>query len=223
MKKISGFIISVAVLFSVHCHAQDTIRYPINDMKGIRIGIDVSKLLLPVIYKGERIGFEACADMHIKGNLFAVAEAGYLNVNLKKEDFHYWQNGMYGKLGVDYNLLKSRRPNSNDIVYAGGRYGVSVFNHQAEGITVPGYDFWPDAIDGVIPKNTMNAHWIELLLGVKAEVLKNLYAGMTFRMKFIIVSPKDDYSTPYMIPGFGNGNSGFAMGINYYVSYNLHF
>jgi len=213
----------MALLFPVCCNAQDTIRYPINDMKGIRIGIDISKLMLPVIYKGERFGFEATADIHLKDNFFAVAEAGWLNVNLKKNDFHYRQNGIYGKVGADCNLLKSRRPNSNDIVYAGGRYGVSVFNHQADGVTVPGYIFWPDATDGIIPKNTMNAHWLELLLGIKAEVLKNLYAGMTFRMKFIIVAPKDDYSTPYMIPGYGNGDSSFAMGINYYVSYNFHF
>jgi len=222
MQRISGLIISVALLFPVWCSAQDTIRYPINEMKGIRIGVDVSKLLLPLIYNGERFGFEATADMHVKGNFFAVAEAGWLNVNLNKEDFHYRQNGVYGKLGVDYNLLKSRRPYSNDIVYAGGRYGASLFNHQADGVTVPGH-FWPNAKDCAIPKNTMHAHWLELLLGVKAEVLKNLYTGMTFRLKFMIVQPKDDYSIPYMIPGFGNGNAGFALGINYYVSYNIHF
>jgi hypothetical protein len=69
----------------------------------------------------------------------------------------------------------------------------------------------------------MHAHWLELLFGVKAEVLRNLYAGLTFRFKFRIISPKDDYSTPYQIPGYGNGNSGFSLGINYYVSYNIHF
>ena len=212
----------MALLLPVWCSAQDTVRYPINEMKGIRIGVDISKLLLPVIYKGERMGFEATADMHVKGNIFATAEAGWLNVNLDKEEYHYRQNGMYLKAGVDYNLLKSRRPYSNDIVYAGGRYGLSVFNHQADRITVPGH-FWDDATNEVIPKNTMYAHWLEILFGIKAEVLKNLYAGMTFRLKFTIVSPKDDYSTPYMIPGFGNGNSGFALGINYYVSYNIHF
>ena len=212
----------MALLLPVLCSAQDTIRYPINAMKGIRVGVDFSKLLLPVIYKGERMGFEAAADIHVKGNIFAAAEAGWLNVNLDKEEYYYRENGMYGKLGVDYNLLKSRRPNSNDIVYAGARYALSVFSQQADHVTVPGY-FWPDDTDGSIHKNMMNAHWLELLLGVKAEVLNNLYAGMTFRFKFSIVSPKDDYSTPYLIPGFGNGNSGFALGINYYVSYNIHF
>ena len=206
----------------VWCNAQDTIRYSINAMKGIRIGVDFSKLLLPVIYKGERMGFEATADRHIKGNMFASTEAGWLNVNLNREDYHYRQNGVYGKLGVDYNLLKSRRPYSNDIVYAGARYALSVFSHQADHVTVPGH-YWPDATDGNIPKNTMHAHWVELLFGVKAEVLKNLYTGMTFRFKFLIVSPKDSYSTPYQIPGYGNGDSGFALGINYYVSYNFHF
>ena len=223
MRKISGFIISVFLVLPVWCSAQDTIRYPINAMKGIRAGIDVSKLLLPAMYKGERIGFEATVDKHIKGNFFAVAEAGWLYVNLKRDTaYHYKENGMYCKVGIDYNLLKSRRPNSNDIIYAGARYGFSMFNHQVENITIPGH-FWPDATEQSIPKNTMNAHWLEILLGVKAEVLNNLYIGLTFRLKFTIVSPKDNYSIPYQIPGFGNGNSGFSLGLNYYVSYNFHF
>jgi len=222
MQKISGYIISLLLLLPVWCSAQDTIRYPINAMRGIRIGVDVSRLLLPVIYKGERIGFEATADMHIKDNLFAAAEAGLLHVNLNSDDFHYSGNGVYAKVGVDNNLLKSRRPNSNDIVYAGGRYGFSMFSHYADQLTIPGH-FWPDATEQVIPKNFMHAHWVELLLGVKAEVLKNLYVGLNFRLKFMIVSPKDNYSTPYQIPGYGNGSEGFAIGINYCVSYNIHF
>ena len=222
MQRISGFIISLALLLPIWCNAQDTVRYPINAMKGIRIGVDVSKPLLYFMYNGERIGFEAMADKHIKGNLFATVEAGWLNINLNKSDFHYRANGLYGKAGADYNLLKSRRPNSNDIVYAGGRYGFSLFSHQADQITIPGH-FWPDATDRSIPKNTMHAHWLELLLGVKAEVLKNLYFGLSFRLKFIIVSPKDNYSTPYQIPGYGNGSEGFSLGINYCVSYNFHF
>ena len=222
MQRISGFIISILLLLPVWCSAQDTIRYPVNAMKGIRIGVDVSKLLLPVMYKGERMGFEGTVDKYIKGNFFAVAEAGWLYVNLNNDTYHYKANGLYGKAGTDYNLLKSRRPNSNDIVYAGARYGLSVFSHQAENVTIPGH-FWPDATDQSIPKNTMSAHWLELLLGVKAEVLKNLYVGLTFRFKFKIVSPKDNYSTPYMIPGYGNGNEGYALGLNYYVSYNIHF
>ena len=222
MQRISGFIISIWLLLPVWCSAQDTIRYPINEMKGLRLGVDVSKLLLPVIYKGERMGFEGTVDKHVKGNFFAVAEAGWLFVNLDRDTYHYKQNGVYGKVGTDYNLLKSRKPNSNDIVYAGARYGLSVFNQQAENVTIPGH-FWPDATDQTIPKNTMSAHWLELLLGVKAEVLQNLYVGLTFRFKFKIVSPKDNYSTPYQIPGYGNGSEGFALGLNYCVSYNFHF
>ena len=107
MQRISRFIISMLLLLPMFCNAQDTTRYPINAMEGIRIGIDVSKLLLPLIYKGERVGFEATVDMHIKDNFFATVEAGFLNVNLnRKPDYHYRENGLYGKIGADYNLLK---------------------------------------------------------------------------------------------------------------------
>ena len=222
MQKISGFIISVALLISALCSAQDTVRFPINEMKGIRIGIDASKLILPVIYAGERVGFEATADMHIKSNFFGIAEDGWLNVKLNKHDFSYKGNGFYGKIGTDYNLLKSRRPFSNDIVYGGARYAISVFSHQADDVSIPGH-YWNDASGLIIPKNTMHAHWLELLFGVKAEVLKDLYVSLTFRFKFIVAQPKDNYSTPYLIPGYGNGNENYALGINYYVSYNIHF
>ena len=222
MQRISRYIISLALLLPLLCNAQDTVRYPINEMKGIRIGVDFSKFLLPIIYKGERTGFEGIADMHIKGNLFAAAEAGWLSVNLDRAEYHYRQNGIYGRLGIDYNMLKSKVPNSNDIVYVGMRYGFSRFNQQAENVTVPGY-YWTGVQDQVIPKSSMNAQWIEFLLGVKAEVLKNFYVGINLRLKFTAVSPKNRFSTPYMIPGYGSGSANYAIGINYCMSYNIHF
>ena len=223
MKRISGFFISALLLLSgLLCSAQDTTRFPINEMKGIRIGVDFSKIPVYFLYNRERVGFEATADMHIKGDFFATVETGWQSANIKKPDYHYSGKGFYGKIGTDYNLLKSRRPFSNDIVYAGARYAFSTFSHQAEQITVPGH-FWHDATGLSMPKHWMRTHWMELLFGVKTEVLTNFYVGLTFRFKFIIVSPKDEYSKPYLIPGYGEGNENFAIGINYYVSYNIHF
>ncbi len=175
------------------------------------------------MYDNERMGFEATADMHVKGNFFAVAEAGWLRVDLDRDTaYHYKSNGFYAKVGIDYNMLKSRRPHSNDILYFGFRYGFSIFTQEVEDITIPGY-YWPDVTGQSIPRSTLNAHWVELLLGVKAEVLKNFYVGLTFRFKVKFISPKDDYSTPYLIPGYGSGGTGYALGLNYYVSYNIRF
>ena len=168
------------------------------------------------------MGLGVTADMHIKGNFFGTAEAGWLKVNLNKTDFRYRAEGYYARAGADYNMIKSRRPFSNDIVYAGARYCFSTFNHQADRIFVPGY-FWHDASGLYFPKKSLTAHWAELLLGVKAEVLTNLYVGITFRLKFMLIAPKDEYSTPYMIPGYGNGGENFVIGINYFLSYNIHF
>ncbi|MDR2848864.1 MAG: DUF6048 family protein [Bacteroidales bacterium] len=229
MRKISGFFISAWLLIPLWSSAQDTTRYPINDMKGVRVGIDLSKLALPFIYNN-RTGFEASLDMHIKGNFFAIAEGGWLKVDLTKSDennntiFHYRSNGYYGKLGIDYNLLKSRRPNSNDLLYAGFRYGMSAFSHEADEIIIP-QQYWAAVPSQTIPRADLNAHWIEFLLGVKAEVLKNFYLGVAFRGKFLLSKPKDkkSHSKAYQIPGYGNGTSTFVIGMNYYVSYNIHF
>ena len=207
---------------SALCKAQDTLRFPINEMKGVRIGIDVSDVPFMFIDNFERIGFGVTADAHIKGNFFGTAEAGWLKVDLDRSDFRYRSEGYYGRVGADYNMLKSRRPFSNDIVYAGGRYCFSTFNHQADNVHVPGH-FWQNASGLSIPKNRLSAHWAEILLGVKAEVLTNLYVSMTFRLKFMLISPKDNYSTPHLIPGYGNGGESFVIGINYFLSYNVQF
>ena len=230
MMRISRYIISFVVLLSVlrmqytpaMCNEQDTTRIYINPMKGIRIGVDFSKFLYPFIYNWERTGFEATADMHIKKNLFGAVEAGWLYINLNRTDYLYKQYGFYGKFGIDYNLLKQKVPGSNDILYGGVRYGFSTFNQQAEQITITSH-YWQDATGQTIPLTFMTSHWLEFLLGVKAEVLKNFYVGMSFRLKFRVIKPKDDFSTPYMIPGYGNGNASTAIGINYCLSYNLHF
>ena len=221
MQKISGFIISALLLLPLWCNAQDTTRYPIIDMKGVRVGIDLSKLALPFIYS-ERKAFEASVDAHIKKNFFAVAEVGWQKIDLKNDTaFHYRSNGFYGKLGIDYNLLKSRRPYSNDLLYVGFRYGMSAFSHQADDITIP-EQYWPVVYDQRIASTTLTAHWIEFVMGVKAEVLKNFYLGVSFRGKFLLAKPKDS-SNPYQIPGYGKGTSSFVIGMNYYVSYNIHF
>lgn len=202
--------------------AQDTIRYPINPMKGVRIGIDVAKLALPLMYSGDRYGFEATVDVHIKKNFFATVEGGWLEANINKEEYRYHSSGYYGKLGADYNVLKSRVPNSNDIFYVGARYAFSMFSFECDDVTIPGY-YWPDATGQSIPKTDLSAQWLELLMGVKAEVLKNFYIGLTLRGKFLLATPKDDYSAAYQIPGYGDGTKRFVGGLNYYISYNIKF
>ena len=222
MRRISGFIISL-LLLSFCCRGQDTIRYPINAMKGVRIGVDVSKFALPLLYGNERVGFETVVDMHVKGNFFAVAEAGWLLVHLENDTaYNYKSNGFYTRVGTDYNLLKSRRPFSNDLVYAGFRYGFSIFSYEADNITVPEY-YWPGDGGHRIYRNTVSAQWVEFLFGIKAEVLRHLYVGLTFRAKFRVVAPGDGFTTPYLIPGYGEGAKGFVLGLNYYVSYNFSF
>jgi hypothetical protein len=99
---------------------------------------------------------------------------------------------------------------------------MSRFSHEADNVLVPG-GYWADPPPQTIPKTSLTAHWIEFVAGVKAEVLKNFYLGIIFRGEFMIVSPKDKYAKPYQIPGYGKGTNTFVLGLNYYVSYNVHF
>ena len=66
----------------------------------------------------------------------------------------------------------------------------------------------------------MSASWIEVALGLKAEVFNNIFVGVGVQLKTLVTNKKpNDFDNLY-IPGFNrtyNGN--FGIGFNYTVSY----
>jgi len=59
----------------------------------------------------------------------------------------------------------------------------------------------------------------EMTIGAKAEVLHNLYFGLTVRMKVMLAHTKYENMTPYIVPGFGKGFYKVNGGISYSIMY----
>jgi len=214
-------LIFVLLVTSLFAQTKDSIN--ITHKYGLRVGIDLYGPLQNYITPNKK-NFEIVADYRLSYKLFIAGELGKTD-NLTKLDYMQFNtNGTYLKAGIDYNTYQNWLGMDN-MVYFGGRIGYSNFSQTLLNYTVNSNPFFtgtpfttPQTFDN------LNAKWFEIVFGVKAETLNNLYLGFSFRSKFIIATKEPTNFKNLYIPGFNNvflNNSGF--GFNYTLSYLIPF
>ncbi|MBC9931101.1 DUF6048 family protein [Chitinophaga qingshengii] len=209
----------------------DTIHKPVRDTTtilpvkdsiihlqgGLRIGLDLSRIVTSIYYPYRKEG-TAVADLRLKSNLYAAAEVGYTNTPFSNSQYTYKGSGAFITLGVDYNFLKKQYPSEKNMFFGGIRYGFSHLTYEVPSYTINS-SYWGNNEDGSVPKTNVNAHWVELVLGLKAEVLKNFFLSWSLRQRVLINNVKSDAFTPLVIPGFGSGSKKAVFDMQYTVSY----
>ena len=189
---------------------------PVWRYEGPRVGIDLSRFLLSTMQKGKRAGWEIQGDIPYKGNYFPTVEIGMQTFDDQRDGFHYKNNGTYARLGVDVNIVKFESLKDHDLLFVGARYGYSIFNQQTDEIVYSNY--W-GSLTSSIPRRTMNAHWAELVFGMKGELFSNFFIGWSLRAKFPLIVTNDPNISPYIIPGIGRITGGtpfdFSAGVYY--------
>ncbi len=213
------FVVSVS-LFSQEKEL-DTAVY--KDRYGLRVGVDVFNPIYALI-DGNRKGLEFVADYRILKRFWVAGEFGYMD-NISEEDFlTFTTNGTYLKVGADFNAYKNALGMENMIV-VGMRYGVSIFNQTINEHTINSDPYLPLLMDETqIEYNSLNAHWIEFMIGLKVEVLHNIFLGMSFSGKHMLTSKEPDNFKNLFIPGFNRVYiNDFGFGFNYSISYLIPF
>ncbi|AUC84194.1 hypothetical protein CW731_02270 [Polaribacter sp. ALD11] len=204
----------------------DTVIYKTN--YGFRLGIDISKPIKAIV-DGAYSGFEIVGDYRIKKNLYIAAEIGYEEETSAEDFSNSTSKGNYIRLGVNYNAYKNWLDMNNEI-FVGYRYGFSLFDQTLNSYTPNVSDaengnYFPANLNTAARSATnLNAHWSELMLGIKAESFKNFYVSFSVSYK-VLMSVKDpkDFKSLFA-PGFNRifeSNTGF--GFNYTLSYLIPF
>ncbi len=213
------FVVSVS-LFSQKKEL-DTAKY--KDRYGFRVGVDVFNPIYALI-DSNRKGLEFVADYRILKRFWVAGEFGYMD-NISEEDFlTFTTNGTYLKVGADFNAYKNALGMENMIV-VGMRYGVSIFNQAINEHTINSDPYLPLLTnENQINYNGLSAHWIEFMLGLKVEVLHNIFLGMSFSGKHILTTTEPDNFKNMFIPGFNRVYiNDFGFGFNYSISYLIPF
>lgn len=211
---------------SIISQEKDTVIYKTN--YGLRLGMDLSRPLFSSLYSNYN-GLEIVADYRIKKNVYIAAEIGFEEKTSIEDYSNSTSKGNYIRLGLNYNAYDNWLDMNNEI-FVGYRYGFSLFNQTLNNYTTNVSDmengsYFPAVLNTIGQASTsLNAHWSEFMIGIKAETLQNLFIGFSFSYKILMnVKDPENFKTLFS-PGFNRifeSNTGF--GINYTISYLIPF
>ena len=205
---------------------KDTLVYKTN--YGLRLGIDISRPILASL-NGGYAGYEILGDYRIKKNLYIAAEVGYEEKTSAEDYSNSTSKGNYIRLGVNLNAYNNWLDMNNE-VFVGYRYGFSLFDQTLNSYTPNISDaennnyFLADLNTTSRTATNLNAHWSELMIGLKAETFNNLFVGFSVSYKILMSVKEPDGFKTLFAPGFNRifeSNTGF--GFNYTISYLIPF
>lgn len=227
MKHTSKFTFSIVLIllsFLVNAQQKKTDSIPPKiERFGIRFGADIFKLARSFYDKNYK-GIEFVGDYRLTKNYYLAAELGNENKTTEDDRLNTTAKGTYIKVGFDYNSYENWLDMRN-MVFIGLRYGASTFSQQLNSYKLYNTStYFPEAPTVVSGDkfNGLSAQWLEVVVGMKAEVLKNIYVGFSVRMNKILSNTKPENFDNLYIPGFNRTYNGdFGVGFNYTVSYFL--
>ena len=163
-------------------------------------------------------------DIKIKERLFIVSELGRDTKKIINNNLNSEFSGNYIKAGINYNLYNNL-PGLNNEIYIGFRLATSKFESKISQYNIYNKDqFWiQESInDNLIYKN-LNANWIELIIGINTELVKNFFMGISLRLNRMLNQKKPENFTNLYIPGFNKvtENNNFGTGITYTLIYQI--
>lgn len=188
---------------------------------GLRVGFDLAKPLRSAIEDGYS-GFEVMGDFRVSKKFYAAVELGNEKKDWNEPYISTKTSGSYAKIGFDYNAYENWLGMENAITL-GLRYGFSTFKQELVSYRVytdnPAFPtqtiFDPQEYSG------LTAHWAELVIGIKTEILNNLYLSLNVQLKRKIKEDQPENFTNLYIPGFNRtyDYSEFSAGYGYSISY----
>ena len=202
---------------------KDSLQY--KEKYGIRVGIDLSKPLRTVL-DDTYSGIELVGDYRVYKNYYIAAELGTEERTFEGDNIQTFTSGSYIKVGGDYNAYENWLDMQNAI-FVGVRYGFATFSQTLESyrIYTSSDYFGPDIIEDNTETTGLTASWAEVMIGVKVEVLNNLFLSANVQLKRRIGQNSPTNFDNLVIPGFGRtyDSSEFGAGFGYSISYLIPF
>ena len=198
----------------------DTVVYKQN--YGLRLGGDIGKLGRSFL-DDDYTGFEIMGDYRLSNNLYLAGELGTEERTLRSDNLDVTSTGSYFKAGIDYNFYVNWLDMEN-MIYGGARSGFGTFKQTLNSYTVYTKDrYWGEPYTESTGQEFggLSAIWLELIVGIKAELFANLYMGLNVQLKGRITEKEPDGFENLYIPGFNRTyDSGrFGLGFGYNLSY----
>ena len=223
MKYMLKYIFSIALLcfsFAGTAQTKDTAKVVYPERYGLRVGVDLHRLTKS-LYDSNYKGLEVVADYRLSNRFYIAGEIGNEEKTVDDDRLNFTTKGTFFKVGFDYNSFENWLDMEN-MIYVGMRYGVS--SHSQTLNTYKIYDptnyYGETIITSGAKLDGLNASWLEVIGGIKAEIFNNVYLGFSVRLNYLVTNKKPDNFDNLYIPGFNRTYDGkFGVGLNYSLSY----
>lgn len=196
----------------------------------LRFGIDLYRIVLSQA-TDDFNGFEAVGDLRLGENFFLATEVGTIEKTKQIEQLNITTSGSYYKLGFDYNMYENWKGMNNHVTI-GLRFATSSHKQLLNSYTIldrtrfwPGSDLPITAGFATGERANLNAQWLEIAVGFKVELLKNIYMGLSLRLNRLLSDKIPENLDNVYIPGFNKKteDNKFGAGFNYTLTYNIPF
>jgi hypothetical protein len=212
--RISGFSISLLLIACTFpAFSQDSIKVPLS----IRGGIDIYGPIYNY-YHPENRNIEGYLSFDPDLKKTYVLETGYQDFTYSQNNYKFSSNGVFLRLGADFNIIKPFQTEGKYFAGVGLRYGMSLYNTQVPSFSHDNY--WGTAASSISTSSHL-AHFIEADPGIRTQVMKYVSIGFYVKLRIMIYRGGSKDLKPVNIPGFGNGTKTFSPGINYYISFSI--
>jgi hypothetical protein len=200
---------------------QDTIDQ--KTKYGIRFGIDLAKPIRSLLEDGYT-GFEVIADFRFSDRFYLATELGIEEKDYLEPNLNATTKGNYFKVGVNYNAYNNWLGLTNEI-FTGLRYGFSNFSQEllAYNIYTTNQTYPPVFVTESQEFTGLTAHWVELVFGIKTEVLNNVFLSVNIQIKKTLSEDTPENFDNLFIPGFNRTYdfSEWGAGYGYSITYLL--
>lgn len=195
----------------------DTIPYKY----GLRIGIDLGGPITMLIDSNHKL-FKGNFDARVYKKYFVSGEFGYEKYSSITENLKYTSDGTFVMVGGDYDML-GYTPGRNDLMAFGVRYGLATMDQTVDEYRIQNGYWQNDSYIGNIDTQRAYAHWINVRIGLKVEVLHNFYLGLSGGVNFLFYDTNLENFDNLYIPGFGENKNNKSFVFNYTVMYLIPF
>lgn len=150
--------------------------------------------------------YEASLRINLKDKYFPIVELGYGKANHLNDmtDISYKTSAPYGRIGMDFNVLKNKHDDYR--LYAGARLAMTSFKYDLSKppLTDP---VWKEEVPYTASDVKCSYAWIEALLGVDAKIWGPVHLGWSVRYRSRVSYDVGDYGNCWYVPGFGKAGS----------------
>ena len=222
----------ILLLFSATVNAQQEEKKTIKDTLifkqkyGLRLGADIGKLTRTFLDDNYK-GLELIGDYRLTKKMYLAGEIGNEERTIENEVLNNTTKGSYFKGGIDLNMYQNWLDMEN-MIYTGFRLGASSFSQTLNNYKI--YDvnnqYWGDdlfPVEGGEEFSGLTALWLEIQIGLKAELFNNFFAGINIQLKGLITETSPNNYENLYIPGFnrtydsGRFGSGYGFSLSYLV------